>query len=188
MKRKISSALLFSLSGMLLLGGCKKEGENNDEEVITTMMLHFTPTTGGSGMLMFSSDDPDGPNGNNPIIQDIVLQPNTTYNVSVEFIDKTKNPDVDITEEVRSEGEAHRIYFEPSANSNITINNLDNDADGLPLGLKSTWTTGAATSSGSVKVTLRHYNGNPPNKAANDDVNSNKSSTDAQATFNTRLN
>jgi hypothetical protein len=186
MKRRILSALLFSLSGMLLLGGCKKEGENNDEEVITTIMMHFTPA-GGGPMLMYSYDDPDGDGGNAPTIQDIVLQPNTTYNVSVEFLDKTKNPDLDITEEVEEEGEAHRIYFEPSTGSNITISNLDNDADGLPLGLNSTWTTGAAAT-GTVKVTLRHYGGNPPNKAANDDVNSNKSSTDAQAIFNTRLN
>lgn len=50
-------------------------------------------------------------------------------------------------------------------------------------GITSTWTTGAVAT-GTLKVTLRHYGGNPPGKAIGDDVNSPKSSTDIEVTFN----
>jgi hypothetical protein len=66
------------------------------------------------------------------------------------------------------------------------VSNLNNDGNGVPLGITSTWTT-TAVATGTINVTLRHYPGNPPNKAANDPVNSPKSSTDIEVSFNTRI-
>jgi hypothetical protein len=88
---------------------------------------------------------------------------------------------------VEEENTAHRFYYEPGAGSNITVSNLDNDDDGMPLGITSTWTTGAAAT-GSIKVTLRHYPGTPPDKQAVDPVNSPKSGTDVEVTFVTDIN
>ncbi|MGV3657714.1 MAG: hypothetical protein ACO1NX_07160, partial [Chitinophagaceae bacterium] len=124
--------------------------------------------------------------GANPVQDAIVLAANKTYNVSLQLLDKTKTPAANITTEVEEEGDAHRIYYEPSAGSNITVSGLNNDADGVPLGTTSTWTTGAAAA-GTVKVTLRHYGGNPPGKQAADPVNSNKSATDIEVTFVTTV-
>jgi hypothetical protein len=66
------------------------------------------------------------------------------------------------------------------------VSGLDNDANGVALGLSSNWVSGAAAT-GKIKITLRHYGGNPPGKAANDPVNSTKSSTDLEVEFNTKI-
>jgi hypothetical protein len=180
------SLLLFGASS-LLLSSCKKDNdeEENEEEVITTMQLTFVPVGGGT-TVMYKFDDPDGPGGANPTQDEIVLQPNKSYTVAVQLLNKTVNPAEDITAEVAAEADAHRFYYEPSAGSNITVSNLNNDGNGIPLGISSTWTTGAAAT-GTIKITLRHYPGNPPNKAANDLVNSSKSATDIEVNFNSKL-
>jgi hypothetical protein len=180
------SFLLFGATA-LMLSSCEKEdnGEENEEEVITTLQLSFVPV-GGGNTLTYKFDDPDGPGGANPTQDQIVLAPNSSYNVTVQLLNKTVNPADDITIEVAEEAEAHRFYYEPSAGSNITVANLNNDPDGVPLGITSTWTT-ATTATGTIRVTLRHYPGNPPDKAAADPVNSPKSSTDAEVNFSTSI-
>jgi hypothetical protein len=178
---------LFAASA-LLLTSCEKDnegGEGNDEEVITTVQMTFIPV-GGGNTVTYKFDDPDGPGGGNPSKDEIVLMPNKTYGVTVQLLNKTVSPAADITTEVAAEADAHRFYYEPSGGSNITVAGLNNDGNGIPLGITSTWTTGAAAT-GTIKVTLRHYPGNPPNKAAGDLVNSSKSSTDVEVEFNTRL-
>lgn len=178
--------LLFGASA-LLLTSCEKddEGEGNEEEVITTLQLTFIPV-GGGNTVIYKFDDPDGPGGGNPTKDEIVLMPNKTYGVTVQLLNKTVSPAGDITSEVAAEADAHRFYYEPSAGSNITVTGLNNDGNGIPLGIVSTWTTGAAAT-GTIKVTLRHYPGNPPNKEAGDPVSSSKSATDIEVDFNTRL-
>ena len=59
-----------------------------------------------------------------------------------------------ITEEVAEEDEDHQFFFQ-STISDLTITYDDQDADGNPLGLNSTLTTGAATE-GSITIILRH--------------------------------
>jgi len=165
---------------------CKKEAdEPNDEEVITTLRLTFAPVGGGNN-LVYQYDDADGPGGNQPTKEEIVLQPNKSYNVSLQLLNKTVTPAEDKTNEINQEGTSHRFYYEPAAGSNITVSGLDNDANGVALGLSSNWVSGAAAT-GKIKITLRHYGGNPPGKAANDLVNSTKSSTDLEVEFNTRI-
>jgi hypothetical protein len=188
MKKHLLRFGLVLSAATLILSSCEKdkdEHEEHEEEVITTLQLTFVPV-GGGNTATFKYDDPDGPGGNNPTIDQIVLAPNKTYNVSLQLLNKTANPVADITEEVEEEGQAHRFYFAPSAGSNITVANLNNDANGVALGTTSQWTTSAAAT-GSVRVTLRHYAGNPPNKAASDLVNSSKSATDIEVDFNTTV-
>lgn len=188
MKKQLSkfSMLLFCMSS-LLLSSCKKDsvGEENDEEVITTMQLTFIPQ-GGGATVTYKFDDPDGPGGAVATQDQIVLGANKTYNVALQLLNKTLTPVEDITLEVAAEPEAHRFYYEPSAGSNITVSGLNNDPAGMPLGITSIWTT-TATATGTVKVTLRHYAGTPPNKATADPVNTSKSSTDIEVIFNTRI-
>lgn len=186
-KELLKSGLLLFSASVLLLSSCKKEEneEENEEEVITTMQLTFVPAGGGT-TVTYKFDDPDGPGGTNPVKDDIVLMPNKSYAVTVQLLNKTANPVADITTEVAAEADAHRFYYEPSAASNITVANFNNDGNGVPVGITSTWTTGAAAT-GTIRVTLRHYPGNPPNKATDDAVNSTKSSTDLEVDFNTRL-
>lgn len=183
-----SAFFLFGAS-VLLLTSCKKDDhdhDHDDEEVITTMRLTFTPV-GSTNAVTFQYDDPDGPGGANPTQDQITLAPNTVYNVSLQLLNKTKNPVADVTTEVQAEGQAHRFYYQVANGSNITVSDLNTDAAGLPLGITSRWTTTTATNSGNVRVILRHYGGNPPNKAANDPADSPKSSTDIDVNFATRV-
>jgi hypothetical protein len=179
-----TSLMLFCVTA-LTVTSCKKdnEGEANEEEVITTMQLTFVPVGGGT-TVTYKFDDPDGDGGMQPTKDQIVLVANTSYNVALQLLNKTVNPAADITTEVAAEAQAHRFYYQPSAGSNITVSALNNDAGGIPLGITSTWTTTTAAT-GTIKITLRHYPGNPPNKLAADLVNSPKSSTDVEVEFNT---
>jgi hypothetical protein len=172
---------------LVIFSSCKKESnpETNDEEVITTMKLTFVPVGGGT-TLTYQYDDADGPGGNAPVQDVIALSPSKSYQVSVQLLNKTVNPVEDITTEVQAESDAHRFYYEPSVGSNITVSQLDNDTNGVPLGVNGTWTSGA-TSTGTLKVTLRHYPGTPPGKETADPVNSTKSATDVEVVFNTSI-
>jgi len=184
---KMKKIALSVLMAGVLITSCKKDKpeEPNDNEVITTMKLTFVPVGGGT-TLTYLFDDPDGPGGAAPTQQEIVLATTKTYNVTVQLLDKTKTPVADVTLEVQSEPTAHRFYYEPTAPSNIAVSGLDNDTNGVPLGITSTWATGAVAT-GKLKVTLRHYPGTPPNKAIGDLVSSSKSSTDIEVEFNTKI-
>lgn len=186
MKTKLMTIAFGLLVSSAVMTSCKKDKvEENEEEVITTMRLTFVPV-GGGATVTYQYDDADGPGGNAPTQDEIVLAPLKTYNVSVQLLNKTASPAEDITLEVQEEADAHRFYYQPTAPGNITVSNLDNDANGVPVGITSTWTTGPAAT-GSVTVTLRHYPAVPPNKAVADLVNSDKSGTDAEVSFVTRI-
>ncbi|WP_276482553.1 hypothetical protein [Paraflavitalea pollutisoli] len=186
MKRQFLRLSVAALLVATAFTACKKDkGETNEEEVITTLQLTFTPQGGGSP-LVYKFEDADGPGGAAPTIDQIVLAPSKSYDVALQLLNKTANPVEDITEEIEEEAAAHRFYFTPATGSNITVSGLDKDANGVDLGLHSVWTTTAAAT-GSVKVTLRHYPAVPPNKAAADAVDSQKSGTDIEATFTTKI-
>lgn len=177
---------LLLLAAPVFLAACSKatDGENNDAEVITTVNLKVMPQTGSGNTLVFSIDDPDGPGGNAPTQQRVALAPNTMYQFELELLDKTKDPDANITDEVEEEGDAHRIYYLPSVGSNIQVTGLNNDGDGIPMGTTGFIATGAA-GTGTLRVVLRHYGGNPPNKGAADTWDNPKSSSDVDVTFTT---
>lgn len=187
MKKQFMQIALGILVSSAVITSCKKDKpeEPNDNEVITTMILTFVPAGGGS-TLTYQFDDPDGPGGAAPTQQEIVLAPSKTYAVTVQLLDKTKTPVADVTTEVAAEADAHRFYYEPTAPSNITVSGLNNDGNGVPLGITGTWATGAVAT-GKIKITLRHYPANPPGKAIGDLVTSSKSDTDIEVEFNTKI-
>lgn len=170
-----------------LLTACSKDNdpEENEEELITTMKVTFVPVGGGT-TVTYQFKDLDGDGGAAPTQDEIVLAPSKTYNVSIQLLNETETPAEDITLEVQAEADAHRFYYQPSGGSNITVGSLNNDPNGVPLGITSTWTTGTVAT-GTIDITLRHYGGNPPGKDAADPVNSPKSSTDLAVTFNTKI-
>ena len=186
--KKFGSTYILALSTiiLLILSSCLKDNleEENEEEIITTVKLTFVPEGGGNNVV-YNFDDPDGPGGTAPTQDSIILVPNKKYIVTVQLLNKTLTPVEDITLEVAEEPEAHRFYYIANG-GNISVFDLNGDPDGNPLGITSTWTTGAAAT-GSMTVVLRHYPGNPPDKASADPVNSTKSSTDVEVTFGTAV-
>jgi len=179
--KSITKYLLIA-SMVIWIAGCKKEtqpAEENDNELITTIQLDFTKR-GTDDKSTFLWEDVDGPGGALPVIDEIMLDDNHVYDVVVKFWNKSVTPADDITKEVQAESANHRLYYEPTAGSGIVVDGLDNDTEGLPLGLNSVWTTGNSAS-GSVTIILRHYP--EGGKAAEDPANSTKSTTDAGASF-----
>lgn len=187
MKQEFIKAAMVAFIFSSLFASCKKEktAETNQEEVITTMKLIFVPTGGGT-TLTYQFRDPDGAGGTAPTQDEIELEPSQSYNVSVLLLNETESPAEDITLEVAEEADAHRFYYEPEAGSNIIVSGLNNDGNGVPVGITSTWTT-SSVANGKIKVTLRHYGGTPPGKAVEDLVNSSKSNTDIEVEFNTKV-
>ena len=119
MKRNLKMLSVALVLAGLVFSSCKKDKvEGNDEEVITTMQLTFVPSGGGS-TLVYDYDDPDGPGGTAPTIDEIVLSPLKTYSVTLTLLNKTVTPAEDITTEISDEADAHRFYFDASATSNL---------------------------------------------------------------------
>jgi hypothetical protein len=171
--------------GILICGAvitsCKKDKaeEPNEEELITTVIVKLTPVGGGT-VLNYQVEDLDGNGGAAPIAQDIVLAPNKVYTVEMILQDKTKTPAGDVSAEVKAEANDHQFYFTPSAGTNLTVSNLDTDSKGYPLGLTSTWTTGAI-STGKIYILLKHK---PGIKGASDASTVGETDIDTQAAFN----
>lgn len=150
-------ALLLSVSLLLLATACDKKNPEpvNEEELITTLKLAFAPQGGGNAFTV-QFQDLDGDGGNAPTRQDsILLQPNRSYAVTITLLNESDSTDVeDVTLEVKEEDDEHLFCFDASSGLNLTINRTDTDGT-YPVGLATTWTTGAAAA-GTLNVTLRH--------------------------------
>lgn len=156
---------------LLLIGGviaytlcfsaCKpNEPEDpNEEELITTVKYTLTPVGGGTSITL-SYKDLDGDGGVAATITGGTLAANKTYNGTIELLNEAESPAENITTEVSAEAADHQFFYKSTA-ANLNIAYADADANGKPLGVASTLTTGAATS-GNLTITLRHE----PNKSA----------------------
>jgi hypothetical protein len=169
--------LLFLFSG-LFLAGCKDDDipePELEEEEIAEVMLTFTPVAGGTP-LIFTWTEGEGTQP--PSMDAIVLAPNTEYLLSIMLM----GPDGEnITEEIEEEADAHMFFFgwteglftSPAGTGNIAapigeVDYQDEDANGLPLGLETRWTTGdATTANGTFTTILKHQ---PNSKSATSTV------------------
>jgi hypothetical protein len=175
--------VLAVLAVSLLAASCEKDDpvNPNEEELITTVGV-LVLENGTSNEQLFSFRDPDGEGGSPPIAFDsIIIDANKTYTVAIGFLDESKSPAKDITEEISEEAADHQIYYEPRNGVAINVSGLDTDPSGLPLGLISTWNAGAP-GKGSMRITLKHK---PGSKAAGDPVT--KGETDVEVEFGVRL-
>lgn len=146
------SSILF-LGLVLCFSACKKEDEIGEEnELITTIKLNFK---NGSETKTFAYKDLDGDGGIAPSIDKVSLSPNLTYDLSIEFLDESKSPALNITQEIGEESDEHLIVITPSAVAIGTYAYSDKDVNLLPIGLVGKFTTKSA-SSGALKVQLRH--------------------------------
>lgn len=151
LKLLLISSIVFNIS-------CKRDNddpenphEHNEEELITTVQLLFTDVSGST--INVTWKDVDGPGGTDPVIDSILLDTNSTYNVSIEFLDESGEETVDVTHEVEEEAGEHLICFETSTNL-VAIERTDSDGK-HEIGLSSKWTTTTA-SDGSVTISLKH--------------------------------
>ncbi|WP_421765583.1 hypothetical protein [Ekhidna sp.] len=167
----------YLLTGIIVTGGlftsCSDDdvpAEENEEEVIDLVILTFIPQGGGTAVIA-TATDPDGEGAADFQLQEIVLDVSTTYTLEI-TVQNTEEGE-NITEEIEEEDDEHLFFFEftndifsdPSGDGNVDnrsddVNYNDQDADGNPVGLSTTWTTSDVTSSnGDFRVILKHQPG-----------------------------
>ena len=179
MKTSIHSFLFFAVI-ICLLNSCKKSdpAPADENELITTVRLKFTE---GSTSQTFEWKDIDGDGGKAPVIQNIALKTNKTYKLDVSFLDESKMPVVNITEEVAKEKDEHLVIVTPAPASLFTYTYGDKDSRNFPVGLTgSVKTAGAGT--GTLKVVLRHQP--PVNNQPVKNGTATPGSSDADVQFN----
>lgn len=131
------------------------EPEPGPEETITSVTVTLTDTLTNK-VVTASFKDPDGPGGSDPTQEDaILLDPNSTYRVTMEFLNESVSPVEDITPEISSEGDEHLVCFTFTVGFALAVTYEDLDANNIGIGLETLWTTGDA-GDGNVRITLKH--------------------------------
>lgn len=167
-------SLTFFIGSLSFLISCKNEDPTpeNIPELITKVILKFTPTGGGT-VVTVTATDPDGEGSQDLQIDGpINLSKGTTYTLTIELLNGLYNPGADgydVGKEVLAEGDEHQLFFSwtstfssPTGSGNIgsapgVVNYQDEDINGLPIGLTTSWTTGADAESGKTfRVLLKH--------------------------------
>ena len=169
MKRRMFKPFMLALGALsLVVVGCKKDKvkpadptPTNETELITTLELKFSGkgVLGNDTTFVVIFNDPDGDGGNAATQFDTIhLLKNSSYNVEVTLLDKSKTPADTISNEVLEEANDHLFFYSSNPIGLVNVAITDKDGNGKNLGLKSTWTTTNA-GPGKVKVKLMHQPG-----------------------------
>ena len=149
---------------MFLFFACKKDEKTVSpplpgNEFLTTVRLVAVNTADASDVQIASVTDtsqiPNPPDSiNHPALK---LKAGATYNVSVLFLDETKKPAGNVTDDIYERRNYHLLCFDVIGGVNLTVTrtDLDTNVPALPIGLQDKFTTGAA-GSGKLNVQLRH--------------------------------
>lgn len=189
-----NAIVLWALAGsMLIVSACDSDDPQKEDvpELTTKVTLTFTPVGGGTAVVA-TAIDPDGL-GVQPLTTSgaIVLGKTTSYTLDLALINelaKPTDPEYDITGEVEEEGDEHMFFFSwtnnvfsnPTGNGNVdnradAVNYEDEDKNGLPIGLSTSWTAADAAATGKFQVLLKHQPGlksaNSTSADGEDDVN-----------------
>lgn len=191
-------SMALAIASVSVISGCDDDDPKKEDtpELITKATLTFTPSAGGAPVVV-TATDPDGEG-----VQDITvdgpinLAAAKSYTLSIQLINELAAPtdaEYNITEEVEEEGDEHMFFFswtnnvfnDPTGNGNIDnrnddVNYDDEDANGLPLGLETFWTTGTA-SSGKFRIMLKHQ---PELKTASSTSSTGETDLDIEFTIN----
>lgn len=188
-----------ALVAVASLSGCSKDDPQKEDtpELITKATLTFTPTGGGTALVV-SATDPDGEGVQNIAVDGpIDLAAGTQYVLTIDLINAlvaVGQPGYSITDEVEEEGQEHLFFFgwtsgvfqTPTGDGNIDhradeVDYVDLDAGGLPIGLITTWTSAAATTSGTFRIILKHQ---PGTKTPTSDSSTGETDLDLTFTVN----
>jgi len=196
MKNTKSLYYLLLLIVVGLLSSCGDDDPtpstmDEEEEEITQVVLTFTPDNGEEPVTA-TWLDADGEGSGAPTIDHIDLEEGVTYSLDMVLTNTLGSTPEDITAEIREEDAEHMFFFsftdgiftDPTGNGNVDnrndpLNYNDTDANGLPVGLSTTWTTGEHTeNAGEFNIILKHQ---PDLKTATSDATT--GGTDVDITF-----
>lgn len=185
---KLKSYALI-IATIVTFSSCSKDDNNdvpvNEEELITTVTAIYTPVGGGTAITL-QYKDLDGEGANAPVITvSGSFEKNKTYNGVLTFKNELVDPADDITLEIIEEGVDHQVFYQTTGNLNAftygtAASNLD--ANSLPVGLQSVFTTTDAAT-GTLTITLRHQPNKSASNVASGDITNAAGSTDAEVSF-----
>ncbi len=155
--------------------------EEHEHEGITHVHLKFTNVADATDTVEVEAVDPDGEGvAELEVLDTINLDQGKTYTLTLEILNEEEHEEegeeeheeehgVDIGAEILEEADEHQLFFafsdgafsDPSGDGNIdnasdAINYEDEDVNGNPLGLTTTWTAGSELVEGSFRVKLMH--------------------------------
>lgn len=153
----------------------------HEEEVITTMTIELTPN-GGGDKVTIQSKDADGEGPTAPVVTGGTLVANKTYSGVIKLLNEIETPSEDITLEVAEEADEHQFFYSANGVSGTFAYAGNNDANGNPVGINFTVTTGDA-GTGTYVVTLRHEPSKSATGVKEGDITNAGGETDIQVTF-----
>lgn len=140
--------------------------DHEDHEEINRLIYTLTNSENPSDLVIMTFDDPDGElGGDGTTTVEGQITANTIYSGSVQFLHVHEDGDIDDigADIAEDEADEHEVFYSTSL---LTIERIDDDADGNPLGMNTTVTSGDA-GSGSLTITLVHE-GKKPNAGLED--------------------
>ncbi len=143
---------------LLALNACKSDETTkkvDEQELLTTVKLTYTNQANLTDIVKATWKDVDGAGGAAPIIDNVNLKANVTYNVILEVLDESKTPAENKTPEIFSKGAEHQFFYAVNPSSLLSVNYADKDTKNLPIGLTTLQKTSAA-GDGKLKITLKH--------------------------------
>ncbi|UII75956.1 GTP cyclohydrolase [Flagellimonas sp. HMM57] len=179
-------ALLFAAFAITSCSDDDDAPEEEEElEVITNVTLIFTNDADSSDEVRARAVDSDGlGTAELEVLDEITLAADTQYTLTFEILNALDPDDVeDIGDEIKDEDDEHQIFFSftedafdsPGGNGNIDtasdpINYNDQDENGNPVGLSTSWTTPASgtTTDGTFTVILQHQPGEKTSTSGTD--------------------
>ena len=159
-----SSRRILALGSVALVALATACGESStapggESEVISRVTITLTPSGGGTALTAYIDDaDGNGPTAPSAQVGTLSLTRGVTYTGAITFENRLVNPAEDITTEVRSEANEHRVFYTVSS-TGVTLTTTDVDSQNRPLGTTFTKAIGATatTGAGTVGVVLCHY-------------------------------
>jgi len=151
-------ALILFVS--VILVSCKDDPHpTNQEEVITTLIVDLSPVGGGEPLELKFYDE-DGNGSIEPVTTPdlLELEAGKSYAAEITLLNETVSPAEDITEEIEAEMNDHLFCFDVT-NMDVSVDYDDEDVNGHPIGLVTTWEAGVAGASGTMEIVLRHQPG-----------------------------
>lgn len=179
--------IALALFTATLFSSCSDDGHDhgtNEEELITTVI---TTLTSGNQTITLTSKDLDGNGPNPPVVTtsgDLMV--NTNYTGSIQFLNESVSPSIDITKEIKEEGLEHQIFYQAAASIGA-FTYTDADTKGKPIGLAFTLRTAASPTTGTITVVLKHEPNKSASGVAGGSMTNAGGSTDASVTYNVVL-
>lgn len=166
------------------------DGHDEEEEVINQITLTFTADD--EEPITATWFDEDGEGVASPTIEEIDLEEGVTYTMNITLTNTLGMEEEDVTAEIMEEDDEHMFFFsftdgifsDPTGDGNVDnradpLNYNDQDGNGNPVGLSTTWTAGEHTElPGEFTVILKHQ---PDLKTATSDAS--VGGTDIDITF-----